>query len=750
MAHMSNRYLPRLGQIVRWDGHPWMVERLDNDGLDLRNRMTGEVLTWGLASWILHWQNGSLRQPTVPEPLDRRRLVRGTYIHRQGSVWRVKLFKSGLIHLENVKTDETAVVNNIAWQEECWRGESWVVDSPDADLPERIREVLRVPLDGLPSSMKAKVQWSAVFVEAYRDPERFYRERMPDLPVAERIDLSGRVSKATLLAFLKQVAKATGQKAPGVSTFYGWLNTLKQAGGDIRALAPRFDRQGPRGRKMPAMVEQWLIETITLVWLTRQENRKSKVWSALNDRVTNWNTANPDNQLWCPSESQVARYIREEVDQHVAVRRRKGKKEFDKVRTIGNGVVTTFPLERVEVDHFRLRRIRVLDDRSGLDMGGAWVSIAYDHFTRMPLALIVHFAGETLGIGFSVLRMTMTPKGFLKKLVPNLDYEFPTGVPMSFFFDQAAATNNDHVRNASLVLDMIMDYAEGENPQLKACIERFIRNFREQAERPLAGPNPPSHREDNDPEKPDAIIRYSDLVRRLWTWVAMVYAKSWHTGIDDVPLRRWQEHTDRHPPRALRSEHDLTVLLTHRHMCLPLRGRVTTQGLTWHGEAIRQIVANPNYRKGTKIQVLFDEHDVSQAWVVNPFTGAIAKVEPFNRRLMVGLTLHQHDITLKFNRRLERTYDTDELRALKAALLEDATRLLASGKSLSKLKRNALVRFLMMNSNQPSGDDTGDVQPQPDASEPQAAPEKSENTSDEGRAARPRRQAKRMRGDEGQ
>ncbi|MDJ0388277.1 hypothetical protein QMO56_09140 [Roseomonas sp. E05] len=746
---MSNRYLPRLGQIVRWDGHPWMVHRLDSRGLDLRNQMTGEVLTWSLATWILHWQNGSLRQPTVPEPLDRRRLVRGTYIHRQGCVWRVKLFKSGLIHLENVKTDETAVVNSIAWQEECWRGESWVVDSPDADLPERIREVLRVPLDGLPSSMKAKVQWSAVFVEAYRDPERFYRERMPDRPVAERIDLSGRVSKATLLAFLKQVAEATGKKAPGVSTFYGWLNTLKLAGGDIRALAPRFDRQGPRGRKMPAMVEQWLMETITTHWLTKEQRSKAEVWSALNDRVDKWNKEKPGNKLWCPTESQVARYIREEVDQHAALRRRKGKKAYDKVRTIGDGVVTTFPLERVEVDHVRLRRLRVLDDRSGLDLGGAWVSIAYDHFTCMPLALIVQFEGETLGVGFCVLRMTMTPKGFLRKIVPDLDYDFPTGVPMSFFFDQTSATNNDHIREAALVLDMIMDYAEGENPQLKASIERFIRNLRDQTQRSVVGPNPPSHREENDPEKPDVTIRLSDLVRRLWTWVAMIYAKSWHGGIDDVPLRRWQEHTDKRLLRALRSEHDLTVLLTHRHMCLPRRGTVTTQGLTWKGEAIRQIVAHPSYREGEKVQVLFDEYDVARAWVTNPFTGTVSKVEPASR-FMVGLTLHQHDRTLKMNGRLKRAYDTDELRARKAAMVEDALRLLAESKSLTKRQRNDLVRFLATFRDEAFGAASGRDAGEPEVGGDGAATDVSENTSDEPRAARPRRQAKRMRGDEGQ
>jgi putative transposase len=689
---MSDARSPRLGHVVRWNGYPWKVDYAHEDGLDLVNLMTGEKQTWSLASWFGAWQTRELELPGTPEPLDRRRPSKGSFMRRDDLVWRVRTVRGGLIHLEDERTGEVSSLKLEDWQRECWEGTTEMVDSPNAALPESIRELLRVPLDGLSATMRAAVEHAVVFVNAYRDPDGFYRDFMPGVPSAERVRPKGKRSKPRLEPFLRLVAEATGLPKPGFSTFCKWMTKVDVADGDIRALAPRYDRRGPHERTMPAVVEQWLIEAITALWLTRKENPKRMVWERLDKKVRTWNEENPHQQLVCPTKSHVCRYIREEVDRYAAVRARKGKAVADgEFRAPGNGVVTTFPLERVEVDHFRLSGLEAIDPKTGLNLGTPWASLAYDHYTKMPLSLVVQFEGETLGAVFRCLKLVMTPKDWLRTTVPNLDYEFPSGVPVSFFFDRASASDTDHVRAAASVLNIIMDYAVGENPQMKGSIERFIRTTREANFKPLVGPKKTEFAAGGKQQK--VLIRLDVLERRLWNWVAMIYAKDWHGGIGEAPLHRWQRTICSRLPRALRRREDLTILLTRSEERFIRRGTVSLDGLEYKGLPLRAIASHPGYRPDMPVVIRYDEFDVGDAWVVNPFTGEITALEPSDRALMCGLSRHQHDRTLKHLGNRKKAYDTADLRDAKLAMMDEAIELLASQSRLSGEARAQAARF---------------------------------------------------------
>lgn len=163
------------------------------------------------------------------------------------------------------------------------------------------------------------------------------------------------------------------------------------------------------------------------------------------------------------------------------------------------------------------------------------------------------------------------------------------------------------------------------------------------------------------------------------------------------------------------------MLLNRREMCLPRRGTVTFDGLTWKGDPIKAITAHPSYREGQRVEVLYDEYDLSQAWVINPFTGTIKKLKHAHD-FMVGRTETQHDRTLKRDRDREQAIDTEELRLRKAEMLEEADEILAGSPNLSAQARSQISRFRGKAQRQPFGDDTGDVQPKPGAAAKPAKP----------------------------
>ena len=718
---------PRNGETVRWNGSTWQVERLRDGGLQLVNVESGECHDMTLGEWFGGVEMGVLEPRSMPPILASRRPRKGAFLRWKGVTWRVCVVRSGIINLQNADTDESGAITVKDWQDACFSGKAEMLDDRGSEVNERIRELLTVPMCNMPEKMRAKGDHAALFFEAWRDPDGFYARYLPDVPVDARLRPRTR-SKTKVEPLLAVVAEVHGVAPPGFSTFCKWLDKVGKAGGDIRGMLPRHDRQGPHIRYMSARVEQWLRDVIDAIWLTGQKNTKQEVYDELSSKVSEWNDANPDYILWCPSSGHVARFIREEVDRKVVVHRRGSKEEADRTfRQVGQGIQTTRVLERVEVDH-SLIRINVLDDRTRVSLGFPWATAAIDHYSRMPLGLHLNFENQSLGANLQCLRMVMSPKGFLRKLVPELDYDYPWGFPFGFFFDRGPDYDHPTMRRVGQSLDIIIDYEPTACPEYKGTIERWWRTLKEDVIRGLPGAvGRDGRRSSGIGDDGDAYITYSELVRRMWQWVSMVYAKRYHRGIDDVPLRRWQESASRHLPRAPRKQDDLNILLTRVEKVPVRKTGVTWNGLTWHGEPLENIMRHPGFRPDMEVEVRIDEYDVADAWVIHPFTRKDEKLKPTLADYMQGLSVHAHDRILKQPSKAGNgTLDQRALMQAKDKLRREKERQFADAAARKRGKVSpAVAKYAGIGQQAPYGDDLGGVLPlMPDraASRPFEAP----------------------------
>ncbi len=699
------------GEAVRWNGGTWKVDALDEGSVHLRNVVTGEREALSVGEWLGGVDASLIERRVRPSALGTRTPRKGAFMRWKDATWRVTVVRGGLINLQNAETDESGAISVKDWNAACFDGRVEMVEEPGAELDERLRAVLSVPIASMPESMRRKADKAALFFEAWREPDRFFREHMPHIPEAERV-APRRLSRQVVERFLDLVASAHDTTRPGFSTFCKWLDKARQAGGDIRAVVPRHDLQGPRERYMSPRVEQWLCEAIDNVWLTSRKNKKTKVHEELEAAVAEWNAANPDRAVRCPSVGHVARYIRDEVDRMVVVRRRGTKEEADRAfRQTGRGIRTSFVLERVEVDH-TLVQLNIRDDATGILLGYPWVTAALDNYSRMPLAAHLNFGNQSLGANFQCLKQVMTPKTFLPRLVEDLDYEFPAGVPHSFFFDRGSDYDNASMRRVGQSLDIIIDYEPVACPEYKGAIERWWRTLKEDIVYGLPGARLPGSRDVAGVDaNGEAYITYSEFVRRMWLWMSMVYAKSHHRGIDDVPLRRWQESADRTLPRALRKKDDLNMLLTRVETCPVSTRGVTHNGLTWVGEPLKAIMRNPAFRNGLKVEVRIDEHDVSKAWVINPVSLRDEPLEPTLPRYMRGLSMHAHNCVVR-NVSKPRLGTLGERSLLKSKQrLRDQEQALMTGAGRRKGGKvsSAAAKFAGIGQRAPAGDDLGDV-----------------------------------------
>ena len=373
-------------------------------------------------------------------------------------------------------------------------------------------------------------------------------------------------------------------------------------------------------------------------------------------------------------------------------------------------------MERVEVDH-TLIKIRVKDDATGADLGFPWLTAALDKASRMPLAAHLNFENQSLGANLQCLRQVMSPKGFLPQLVPNLDYDFPSGRPYGFYFDRGADYENDSIRRIGLSLDILIEFEPVAMPEYKGAIERFWRTLKEDVIYGLQGAKLPGKRQTSGvDEDGEAWITYSELVRRIWEWISMVYAKTYHRGLGDIPIAVWQEQASRTLPRALPKKADLNILLTHVVKCpISVRG-VTYGGLTWtDGPAgpLNRIMRHPAYREDMEVEVRFDEYDVSKAWVVNPFTLRDEELKPLLPDYMRGLSLHAHDRILKdIPKRKLGTLDQRALSAAKARMRDQEARLFSRAEATGGTVGSAVAKFAGIGQQAPAGDSLGGVLPE--------------------------------------
>lgn len=700
---MSHDDALRRGAAYRRTGHVWVVRYLRSCVVHLENVETGARRKLTLDEWQAECADGTLVpvDEAEAEAAGSRKdgLRQGAYLRRLGLTWRVKLLKDGVIHLENVDSGETDRLSVDEWMRGCLDGRICHVAEPGDELDPKTAELLKVAFGDLPGSMKASAVRKMQYIEAFRDPVAFYERKRSDVPVERRV-LTRSLSAAKLRPFLKHVAEAIGEKdnEPGASTFIKWFNVWSRARSagraDARVLANKYHLRGPQRRFMSARVEDWLNDEIDRVWLQGNKPKKKKVFDALKGRVNAWNKANPLRPLVMISERQVSRYIEEEVDKFVETARRDGlKKAKNAYDLVGVAPEAENILDTVEADHTRANVV-VLDDDSGVRLGRPWVTVALDRYSRMPLACHIHFDGQCLSAVMQALRQTMLPKDFVKELFPDLDLDFGcSGVPVCFFFDRGSDFDNGHIRDVGLQIDVRMDLAPVGCPETKGKIERFFRTMQEEVDHPLPGSCPSLFAEGERSElRGEPTILFSEFVRRTWLWLYGVYARSWHRGIKDTPMKRWQEGAARRLPRPPRPRKELDILLNRVELCSITTMGVRWKHLRWSGDILKTIKTRPGF--DGKVKVRIDEQDLSRAWVVDPTTRMPVLLDPAMPEYMSGLSVRQHHLVLcATDERFEGARDDATLLAARQMLDDQVAELMAPGAREARRAMAAVARY---------------------------------------------------------
>lgn len=347
---------------------------------------------------------------------------------------------------------------------------------------------------------------------------------------------------------------------PTPSTLRRWLRRYEAAGLDPIVLRDRYGRSGNRSDRLHPDVRATLVRVAASYGDSKRPSKKM-LRDVLAGEIEALNIARLDRgeeSLPVPGMTALSCEIgRLNAYQVVASRegQAKARNKFDPVRL---GVTVTWPLERVELDEWKVQLHTVLKrsdlwttlsdkQKSAVKRTRVWVSVMLDCATRSVLAVHLIKKSPTSEDAVATLRMALLDKTAVA-LAAGCRSDWPmAGQFGTVTMDTGPAYVADETRAAICDLRAEAMYPPAGLPQMRARIERVFSTIHTQFIAAFHGRTFENvvAKGDYDAEK-HAVINPEELYRLLVRYIVDIYHHTPHEGLGgETPYACWKRLNDR-------------------------------------------------------------------------------------------------------------------------------------------------------------------------------------------------------------
>jgi len=215
-----------------------------------------------------------------------------------------------------------------------------------------------------------------------------------------------------------------------------------------------------------------------------------------------------------------------------------------KFKGIKNGLVATWPLELVIMDHTVIDTHVVIDTQTYLPLGRPTLTVAIDVATRMILGYLISFEPASLYSVLTTLKRVNKNKRYVRKLYPDISRGWDGwGRPEEILVDNGWEFKAPSLQHALHNLGTSLTWAPVRTPQYKAIGERFFRTLNSKLFHKLPGGvpyNPYIMRQVGLDPGADAVITLDDLDALMHETI-ILYQNERHEGLKAIPARVWRD-----------------------------------------------------------------------------------------------------------------------------------------------------------------------------------------------------------------
>ncbi|MGN6526951.1 MAG: Mu transposase C-terminal domain-containing protein [Burkholderiaceae bacterium] len=480
-------------------------------------------------------------------------------------------------------------------------------------------------------------------------PKRVREEALRRLHYVRAISLDGVpvFTNAHLRPVLKAAAaELSDRDVPSVSSAFRWYRRYANARGDARALIPRFHLRGRKKARQSERLLELLGDAVAEAFKASPRATGPNIHSRLVAKVEAANrlSLNAD-PIRVPALRTTYRLLRRaEVYEMVSLR--DGKASADRrFRVVRAGVRSTRIMERVEIDHTPLD-LFLIDERTWLPLGRPTLTMAIDHFSRMPVGYHLSFGDPSAAAVVGTIRHAVLPKTLSSVALPDLPivHDWPAyGLFETLVCDNGLEFHGIDLEGIAFDLGITLQFCPKREPRFKGAIERYLKTVNYFFAHQLPGTSMARlhERGDYDPLR-HALLTFGEFKQLLEKWVVDVYAETLHRGINTTPRRRWDEGMALHTPNL---PTDLRMLQRRIGQSAERKLRrtgVEVNGIFYNSDELNSILRK--YGEGVDVRIVFDPEDLGtvQVWAPN-VTDPIA-VQAVDFAYADGLTLRQNKL----------------------------------------------------------------------------------------------------------
>lgn len=353
------------------------------------------------------------------------------------------------------------------------------------------------------------------------------------------------------------------------------------------------------------------------------------------------------------------------------------------------GVITTRPMERVEIDHFLLD-VHLVCGNTGRHLGRPWLTAAVDHYSGIVVGYYLSFAPPSTASVLAALRHTILPKassGLASLTYPWLAY----GIPDCVVVDNGLDLLSKGFQDACIALGIELIYTPPRTPWYKGTIERFGRTINTRFIHWLPGTTLGKQmKEMGYDAKGDALLTFDVFESLLLQYFTQIQNRTPRRNKDGIPDRRWLVGTSEWPLRLPESMQafDAAVALTV-HAKLQQTG-ITYLGLQYQNDALGQLWNR--LPASTRLTFKVNPLNLKTILVLKPGTQEILAVDCVSD-VTWPRTLAYHTAVRQSARQMGRDLsNTRELALAEAAMQLAIEKAMAEGKRSIKRMQAELLR----------------------------------------------------------
>lgn len=377
------------------------------------------------------------------------------------------------------------------------------------------------------------------------------------------------------------------RRPPSPRTLRTWLKRLESAGSCATALRKRYRLCGDRVTQRLGLDERILMAEFAIRYASENRPTIRCVHESLKAEIKKRNAERMEAslpKLRVPSYKCFSKEVRALPEFDVHAGRYGLKAAMERFAMVANGPDVERPLQRVEIDEWRVNLMTLCKDTGLLEKLSddlkteiatvrPWICVAMDAASRVILGMKLDVT-PTASLALQTLEMVVSPKKPYADAAGALSPSDFYGSPESVVHDQAASFLSTTFRRAIIDLGADPDAPPAGLAYLRGRIERLFRTAGVQALAPFTGRTFESvvAKGDYDPQA-RVSLTVEELCRVLVRWVMDIYHNSPHAGLGgETPANAWKRLVakygvipapDRHVRRAIFGV-DLSRVLSSR------------------------------------------------------------------------------------------------------------------------------------------------------------------------------------------